>query len=365
MSEPPLNIAGVALAKLRAYHTPATPAPTKLDANESPRGLPEAARARLAEALAAAPLHRYPDGRATALRSALCERLGSEPDELLLGVGSDEVIQILLSAFDRPREGAAKPTVVIPSPTFVMYPITSRIQGFEPIEVPLDEDFGLDVEAMVKAIESHRPNLVFIASPNNPTGNAFDDTSLERVIEAAPDALVVIDEAYGPFAARSRNAWVERHANVGVMGTLSKVGLAGLRVGWIRMRAALVHEAEKARPPYNLCMPSQIAATLMLTELSHVIEDTVQELIGERARLGEGLRAIEGVRVLPSEANFFLIEVEDAATIRAGLLELGVQVRRFANDPRLARHLRVTVGTPEENDELVVALRTLCPATAG
>jgi len=359
VTEPPLDITGPALAELSAYHTPPNPAPTKLDANESPRGLPPQARARLAQVLANAPLHRYPDGSARELKAALCERLGGGPDELLLGVGSDEVIQILLSAFDRPRDGQAKPTVVIPSPTFVMYPITSKIQGFDPVEVPLDERFGLDVEAMIAAIETHRPNLVFIATPNNPTGNAFDDRSLERIIEASPGTLIVIDEAYGPFSEHSRIGWVDRYANVGVMSTLSKVGLAGLRVGWIRMHAALVHEAEKARPPYNLCMPSQMAATLMLTELSHVIEETVAGVIAERARLGSALNDLPGARVLPSEANFFLVEVADAEATQKGLLDLGVQVRRFAKVPRLANHLRITVGTPAENDALLKALQTL------
>jgi len=357
--EPPLSIAGEALASLRPYRAHPDPAPVKLDANESPWALPDAARRRIAEVLAAAPLHRYPDGRAEALRAALSDRLGARPDELVLGVGSDEVIGILLSAFDRPRGGADKPTLAFPTPTFVMYSITSRVLGFEPVEVPLAEDFALDADAMCEAIDAHRPNLVFLASPNNPTGNAFDEAAMRRVIEAAPNALVVIDEAYAPFVGRSANAWVGRYANVGVMGTLSKIGLAGLRVGWIRMHPRLADEAEKARAPYNLSVPAQLAATLALTELGDVLDDGVRQIVRARESLGAAMAEIDGLRVLPSDANFFLVQVEDAASTHAALLERGVQVRHFAKQPRLANFLRITVGTPAENATLLETLRAL------
>jgi len=365
MSEPPLDIAGEALAELSAYHTPPDPAPVKLDANESPWPLPDEARRRLGERLAAIDLHRYPDGGARALTAALCARLGATPDELLLGAGSDEVIGILLRALDRPRPGARRPTVLFPSPTFVMYPITSRIEGFDPVEVPLRDDFSLDVDAVCAAITERRPNLVFLATPNNPTGNAFDDAALERIVAHAPDALVVIDEAYAPFAGRTLNDWVDRHPNVGVMGTLSKIGLAGLRVGWIRLRPELAHEANKARPPYNLSTPAQVAATFALTELSDTLDDQVAKIVAERAVLAEALEALDGVRPCPSAANFLLVEVGDAAAIQRGLLEAGVQVRRFARIPRLARHLRVTVGTPDENRRLIEALTALSARAPG
>ena len=365
MTGAPLDIAGEALAALSAYHTPPDPAPIKLDANESPWPLPEDARRRLAERLAAIDLHRYPDGGARALTAALCARLGAAPDELLLGAGSDEVIGILLRALDRPRAGAAKPTVLLPSPTFVMYPITSRVEGFDPIEVPLRDDFGLDVDAMCAAIDERRPNLVFLATPNNPTGNTFDDAALERIVAHARDALVVIDEAYAPFAGRTLNDWVDRHPNVGVMGTLSKIGLAGLRVGWIRLRPELAHEANKARPPYNLSTPAQVAATFALTELSDTIDDWIGRIVAERATLAAALSALEGVTVYPSAANFLLVEVDDAEAIQRGLLEVGVQVRRFAKIPRLARHLRITVGTPDENRRLVDALGALSADARG
>jgi histidinol-phosphate aminotransferase len=356
MSGPPLDIAGEALAGLSAYRTKPDPAEVKLDANESPWPLPDEARARLAEVLAEAPLHRYPDLLARDLRRALSRHVGAAPEELVLGVGSDEVIGILMTALGRPRPGAARATVLYPTPTFVMYPITTRVHGLEPVEVPLRDDWSLDVDATRDALAESRPNLVFLATPNNPTGNTFDDASLRAVVEAAPGALVVIDEAYAPFAGRSLNDWVDRHPNVAVLGTLSKVGLAGLRLGWVRLHPALATEVEKARPPYNLNLYAQLAARVLLEEMPEVLDAQVARIVAERARLGEALDAIDGVRAFPSAANFFLVEVPDAAAVHGRLLEQGVQVRRFASIPRLSRHLRVTVGTPEEDDRLLEAL---------
>ncbi|MEZ4339268.1 MAG: histidinol-phosphate transaminase [Sandaracinaceae bacterium] len=326
---------------------------------------PQAARRPLGEVLAELPLHRYPDGGATRLKAASPDGSARGPRSSSSASARTRVIGILLAAFDRPRAGAARPTVLYPTPTFVMYPITSRIQGFTPIEVPLDDRFDLDADAMCEAIAEHRPNLVFLATPNNPTGNAFDEAALRRIVAAAPDALVVIDEAYAPFAGRTYHGWVDEHPNVGVMSTLSKIGLAGLRVGWIRMHPELAHEAEKARPPYNLSLPAQRAATLFLEELSEVLDEAVARIVEERDALAARIDAIDGLRVLPSAANFFLVEVPDAEAWRAALLERGIQVRAFAKIERLRPHLRITVGTPEENGRLVDALQALCDDPPG
>jgi len=357
-TRPPLHLASEPLAQLSAYRTKPDPAPVKLDANESPWPLPEDARRRLAERLADVPVHRYPDLLARDLKRALAERLGARPEELLLGVGSDEVIGVLMSAF-----GRAPGRVLYPTPTFVMYPITARVHGLEPVEVPLAPDWSLDVEATTRVIRHDTPNLIFLATPNNPTGNRFAPEALEAIVRAAPRSLVVLDEAYVAFAGESLGGWVDRHPNVGVMGTLSKVGLAGLRVGWIRMHEALVNEAEKARPPYNLNAYAQAAATALLTEMPELLDAQVEAIVAERSRLVE-LLTPRVERVHPSEANFVLVEVDDAAAVHAGLLERGVQVRRFANEPRLTACLRITVGTPEETDRLVEALDALSSATA-
>lgn len=353
-----LHLVGPALGTLKAYTTKADPLPVKLDANESPWALPDAVRAELASKVAALPLHRYPDLGARALKRALATRLDASVDELVLGVGSDEIIGILLAALDRTPEGRAQPAVLYPTPSFVMYPITAKVQGFEPIEVPLDDAWQLDVDAMRTALDTHRPNLVFFATPNNPTGARFDEGAMRALIAHAPSTLFVIDEAYAPFAGATLGGWVHAHDNVAVMGTLSKIGLAGLRVGWVRMRAELAVEVEKARPPYNLCSPSQTLAEQLLTAHAAELDAQVARIVSERGRLVAELDARDGLTPYPTEANFVLVGVHDAARVDAGLRQQGVQVRRFS-DPRLAGALRVTVGTPEENDRLLAALDAL------
>lgn len=357
---PPLHLVHEAIASMSAYRTSAEPPPVRLDANESPWALPEHARARLAELLAAAPLHRYPDLGARELKDAIAARIGARPEELVLGVGSDEVLGILMAALGRPREGAARASLLSPWPSFVMVPLTARVHGLTPVLVPLaEDDWSLDRAAFLAAIDAHRPNLVYLATPNNPTGNAIDDDDLRAIVDAAPGALVILDEAYGPFAGRSLSSWSAEHANVAVLGTLSKIGLAGLRVGWARMHPELAAHVEKARPPYNLNVYAQLAARALLVEMPEVLDEAVARIVPERTRLAEALAAIPGVRPFPSRANFVLVEVRDAARAHAALLEQGIAVRRFANEPALSRHLRITVGTPAENDALLAALRAL------
>lgn len=336
-----------AIAPYKVAHGP--PGAIRLDANESPWPLPESARARIAEVVGGIEYHRYPDIEATAFRRALAARLGARPDELIIGVGSDEVIAVLLTALA--REGA---TMLVPDPTFSMFAMSAGHAGIRPVRVPLDPAFRLDVPAMIGAIERERPAVVFLATPNNPTGNAHSDAELEAIVRAAPGTLVVIDEAYAPFSGRTLNDWVDRFPNVGVMGTLSKIGLAALRLGWIRVRPELALELDKVRLPYDLPAPSQAIGTLMLTELSAVIDEHVAAIRAERDRLA--IELARRVTVHPSAANFFLVEDPRAAEIHAGLMARGVMVRAFGGHPRLGKHLRITVGTPEENQALLVGI---------
>lgn len=356
--KPPIELVPAAIREMAAYKTPSSPPAIKLDANESPWPLPPHASARLAEVLASVELHRYPDLGAREVRRLLASRLGASPDELVLGVGSDEVIGMLMAGLGAPRDGASRASVLIATPGFVMVPLTARVHGLDPVEVPRsDGSWALDRPAMLDAIRTHRPNLVYVATPNNPTGNVTSDADLRALVEAAPDALVIIDEAYGAFASTTHEDWCERHANVAVLGTVSKIGLAGLRLGWARLHPALAAEVEKARPPYNLSTYTQLAAATLLGEMPEVLDDAVARIVAERERLGRALESIADVRVSPSQANFFLVEVPDAARVHTSLQERGIAVRRFASEPRLARHLRITVGTPADNDALIDALR--------
>lgn len=354
------------LGELRAYTPPRTSPPVKLDANESPWPLPEEVRRELAEAMAALPLHRYPDARATRLRDALAGRLGCEPDELVLGTGSDEVISILYGAF-----GAG--AVLTPSPTFVMYRISALTHGLEPLEVPLRGDWSLDVEATKAALATHRPVLAFYARPNNPTGASIPEATLEDLVRAAPDTLHVIDEAYIAFqratpeaAPRSLGEWCVAHDNVAVMGTLSKIGLAGLRVGWLRARPALAAELEKVRQPFNLDAPAQEAARLVLERHWDLLEERVRDVVRERGRLLRSLGQHPSIAtVWPSEANFVLVRPRaPAAALAARLRSAGVAVRAFGPGP-LEDLLRISVGTPADNDRLLGLLQTAAEGALG
>lgn len=346
------------LEELSVYRVPPDPPAVKLDANESPWPLPPEARARLASMMHGAEIHRYPDGRATALREALAWGLGGSEDEYVLGAGSDELIALLATAMCRPREGANRPVVMFPEPTFVMYRITSRAHGWLPIGVPLDDTWDVDADAMALAIEAHRPNIVYYATPNNPTGNCFSRDKVVALVEAYPDTLHVIDEAYGAYSDQSFATLCEEKPQCALLGTLSKVGFAGIRVGWVRLDEALSGELEKVRQPFNLNTASQIIARLALTDLAPLLEEHITTIVAERQRLAAELDAFGGLRCFPSDANFLLVLYDgDVSALCESLLDREIAVRQFPRGhERLRNCVRITIGTPEENERLLQAL---------
>jgi histidinol-phosphate aminotransferase len=350
------DLVGRRLAPLRAYAP--KPAPRiKLDANESPWPLPEDARRALAEKLAALPLNRYPDPRATRLRELLVDRVGGAPDDLVVGAGSDEVICILMNALGQPRESRREAVTLSVEPSFVMYRHNAVVCGHRYVGVPLRSDFTLDVEPVCETLAAEQPNLVFLATPNNPTGNAFADDAIAAVVEHAPSSLVVIDEAYGAFAGRSLRHLCDEHGNVALMGTLSKVGLAAARVGYCRLPASIAADVDKVRQPFNLSSLALAAAELALTDLSPILDAQVSKIVSERERLAAALAARDELEPLPSQANFILVRVRgDAVALAERLREREIAVRVFANAPALAGCVRITIGTPEENDALLAAL---------
>lgn len=348
------------LAEVSAYRVPEEPIRIRLDANELSHPLPPEARRLLAERLASIELHRYPEIAASALKDALGRRFGAMPDELVLGVGSDEAIVLLAQALSRPPPGRERAAVVLPSPTFSMYAASARLQGLEVIQVPYADGYTLDVPAMLAAIEASRAHLAFIATPNNPTGNAQDDATLEALVRGAQSTLIVIDEAYAAYRGRDHRDWLARFENVALLGTLSKIGLAAARVGWVRARPELAAELEKVRLPYNIALPSQVVATTVLGELGQVLDAQIASVVSERERLVPLLSAL-GFAPHPSDANFVLVECgagERAQQVYRGLLGREIRVRGFKPGP-LASKLRITIGTPAENDELLAALSTL------
>jgi histidinol-phosphate aminotransferase len=333
----------------------------RLDANEAPAIFPERVRTRLAEAFAAVALERYPDATGGALREAVAARLGVDPAEVLLGVGSDELIAILLTALGQPRGPAEPPVVLTTSPTFVMYRMSARLRGQRVLEVPLDDDWDLAVDSMLRAAEFAPPALVFIASPNNPTGTVAGPGRLERLIEGLPRSLVVVDEAYVDYADRNRLDLFHRYENVAVLRTLSKIGFASLRVGWLVGKRPLVAELDKLRLPYNLSGVSQELARVVLAELWDDVQSVTRTVKGERTRLAAAIAALPGLTVTAPQANFLWVKSgRPAAEIFDGLGRRGVLVRSFhASGGRLANQVRVTVGSAAENAELLRAWREL------
>ncbi|HMW23106.1 MAG TPA: histidinol-phosphate transaminase [Burkholderiaceae bacterium] len=340
---------------MHAYAVQPSAGLIKLDAMENPFALPPELQAELGQRLGAVAIHRYPGARIDELKVALAQHIHLPAGcALMLGNGSDELIALLALACDLP---GAK--ILAPLPGFVMYEMSAKLQGLGFVGVPLTADFKLDGAAMLAAVREHRPAITYLAYPNNPTANLFDDAVIDEIVDAVGEqgGLVVFDEAYQPFASRSRLAQAGQRDHVLVMRTLSKFGLAGIRLGYLVGPAALIAELDKVRPPYNV---SVLNAEAALFALEHADEYARQAALlrAERERLLATLAALPGVqRVWPSEANMILIRVADAASAFAGMKQRGVLIKNVsALHPLLANCLRLTVGTPEENDRMIEAL---------
>ena len=322
----------------------------KLDANESPFSLPERIRGELLRALEEVSVNRYPDPTAGRLRSVLAAEHGVVPGQLVLGNGSDELIQLLLLAV-----GEVGATVLAPIPTFSMYELIARGQGLRFAGVRLGPRFEPDVPVIIEAIERTHPRVVFLATPNNPTGGVFSEAEILKILAAAP-GLVVVDEAYGPYAGRTMLPHLVDQERLIILRTLSKIGLAGLRIGYVVTHSSLVAELEKVRLPFNVNAFSQAAAVVLLSHREW-IDANVSEVIRERARMAERLTAIPGVEVYPSQANFILFRTTHPGNeVFEGLFAEGVLVRNLGSAPDLLNCLRVTVGTGEENERFLAAL---------
>lgn len=350
------------LADLAAYLPDLGQYRVRLDANEAPDLLSAEAKQSLAEVAAGTVWERYPDPTARELRAAIARSCGVSEAEILVGVGSDEIITLLLTALSRPRSSMQTAHVLTTTPTFVMYRMSARARGLQVLEVPLDASWELSVEAMRRGIEMVNPNLIFVASPNNPTGTTAGEDRLTALIEAAPSSLVVVDEAYVAYADRDQLELYRKYDNVAILRTLSKVGFAALRLGWLIARPELVAEIDKLRLPYNVSTPTQRLATHALERLGGEITRIAAFVRGERERLERELAALGGVSVTPSQANFVWLRTErPAGEVFEALKAKGILTRSFhARGGRLAHQLRVTIGTRPENDAFLEELsRTL------
>jgi histidinol-phosphate aminotransferase len=348
----PENLLRQEVLALHAYHAPAGTGMLKLDAMENPYPLPRALSEEIARLVVDAPINRYPDASARNLKEAIRAVSALPPGmEVLLGNGSDEIIQLLAMAVNKP--GAVLLGV---EPSFVMYKMIAAFTGMQYVGVPLREDFSLDLQAVLDAVRRHRPALVFLAYPNNPTGNLFEAEAIEQIIAATP-GLVVVDEAYYAFTDASFMPKLAQFPNLLVMRTFSKLGMAGLRLGFLVGAKRWVEQLEKLRLPYNVGVLPQLVAEILLQHHG-VLEQQAAQIRQDRTWLYERLVGTVDVRTYPSEANFILFRVRHAGKVFEGLKQRGILIKNLHGaHPALDHCLRVTVGTPEQNDQFVTALQ--------
>ena len=339
-----------------AYHVADATGMVKLDVMESPYSLPDWLAREVGDAVSRLALNRYPVPTLTRLRAMLKEKMGVPAGmDLLCGNGSDECIQYITAACA--REGA---TVMAPSPSFVMFQMHALFYRLNFVAVPLREDFSLDPDAFIEAMSRHGPALVWLAYPNNPTGSPFSMAQVERIVRAAP-GLVVIDEAYQPFAADSFMPRLAEFPNMVVMRTVSKISMAGVRIGYVAGSPGWIAEFDKTRAPFNISVLSE-AVTIKVLEHKQVIDDQAARVLAERSVVQAALAGIAGLTQYPTAANFVCVRIAGGAGAGTAIFEKMKQqkvlVKNFSGGhPMLENCLRLTIGTPQENSAMIVALK--------
>ncbi|CAH1199399.1 Histidinol-phosphate aminotransferase 1 [Candidatus Nitrotoga sp. BS] len=337
---------------LKAYPVPNSAGMVKLDAMENPYLLPQSLREEIARLVADAAINRYPDADAQQLKASIRAVIGLPQSlDILLGNGSDEIIQLLALAVAKPDA-----TLLSVEPSFVMYRMIATFTGMQYVGVPLTEDFALNLPAVLAAMQHHRPALVFLSYPNNPTGNLFDAEVIAQIIEAAP-GLVIVDEAYYAFANASLIPMLTCYPNLLVMRTFSKLGMAGLRLGFLVGSKAWIAQLEKLRLPYNVSVLTQLVAEKLLRHHDVLLLQS-EQIKQDRVWLYERLVGVADVRPYVSNANFILFRVMHADKIFNELKKRGVLIKNLNKaHPLLVDCLRVTVGTPLENEQFIQALQ--------
>jgi histidinol-phosphate aminotransferase len=341
------------LRALEGYHSPQLDVDVRLNTNESPFAPPPAFVDRWLDELRAAPLNRYPDRAAAELRAALGTHLGQPKERLFCANGSNEVLQTLLLTYGGPGRRAA-----MFEPTYALHSHIARVTGTEVVVGERRADFSVDPDAARALVEVERPTIVFVCSPNNPTGTVEPAATIEALVGVEGEHLVVVDEAYGEFAPWSALELVRDDRPLVVVRTYSKVwSMAALRLGFAVAPGWVVEELEKVVLPYHLASATQIAGRLAL-DLGEEMDERVDRLVAERERVASELARTDGVTVYPSGANFLLFRPDgDGHECWQQMVHQGVLVRDFSSWPRLEGCLRVTIGTPEENDAFLTALR--------
>ncbi|MCI8469101.1 MAG: histidinol-phosphate transaminase [Eggerthellaceae bacterium] len=340
------------LAGMEPYDPKYLPADAFLSANENPRDVEDALRSEVMRALKRTALNRYPDPLANDLRDLIAEANGLDRDQVLIGNGGDELLFDLALAWGGPGR-----TFLNLPPTFSVYEANARLTNTAVAEVARRADFSIDEEAVLARVAEGDIDFTIITSPNNPTGLRAPEDFVERLLDAT-DALVMVDEAYFEFSRRTVRPLLDAHPNLIILRTFSKAfSLAGVRVGYVMGHADVIRELVKVRQPYSVDALSQAVARVVFENRAS-FEPAIQAIIDERGRLADALRHIPGVTSFPSDANYLLFRLDGADAAWAYLYERGILVRDFSHAPLLEGCLRVSVGTPEQNDAFLAALRS-------
>ncbi len=341
------------IKKLKAYHVDTVDCETMLHANESPYAPPEEIIEILKNEPKGFQLNRYPDPNCDGLKSVICENLGVDKNQLVIGNGSDELIQLIMQIFCGPGD-----CIAFPEPTFAMYSIIAQGMGVEAVKVPLDEQWDFKSQTFLEAINKHKPKVLFFSFPNNPTGNCFSESALTEILESFP-GIVVLDEAYYDFSRTTFLPRLASHNNLIIMRSLSKIGLAGLRVGYGIADPEIINQIDKIRLPYNSNTVSQTIAEKLLRHFGSV-KKQIDSIIQERSRMYTKLSGLDALHVYRSDSNFLLFKVkQEGLSIFKDLAENGILVRDLGAHPRLKNCLRVTIGTPQENDRFLSQIKNL------
>jgi len=348
----PLERVNSEVKEINSYSVPKINCSIRLDGNESPFETNTELLSLFSKEISEVDLNRYPDPESADLRKIISDNFNFPVEGLLIGNGSDELIQMLIETVTG-KSGV----VLVPSPTFSMYRLTSLILKNNIVETDLDENFDLNTEDILNKIEVHNPDLLFFASPNNPTGNAFSQDKIIKVIEAT-SGIVVVDEAYFDYYGNTFIPLIKKYNNLIVLRTLSKIGFAAIRLGILFGNEEIVRQINKTRLPYNINTLSQKIAEIVLSN-DELLKENYNKITGERERIFKELNKIKSIKVYQSDANFFLIKVPDAEYCFKEMTKKDILIRNLSSSSKLDGCIRVTIGTNEENNAFLDAFSAI------
>ena len=335
---------------INAYHVPQSKNLLKLDAMESPFGIPQNQKDEFLKYIDQSEINRYPDAELTQLKDTLRALMDiPEEFEVLLGNGSDELIQLLALACNKGD------LIMSFEPSFVMYELVSKYVNLEYFGVQLDSNFEINLSDALLIIEREKPKIIFIAYPNNPTGNCFDYDAIIEIIKST-NSMVILDEAYYAYSDKSFLSEISNFPNLLVLRTISKIGFAGLRLGLLIGDQETIAQLNKLRLPYNINALTQTSANFLLQDKQRIINNA-QIIIEERRRLAHELSLFSKFKVYPSQTNFILVHSEDAHSLHTALKENGILIKGFPKGSKLSDFIRISVSEPVENNILIDAIR--------